>query len=64
MAEESVQEALDKADTCRCAFCLSGDTPEERMNESLKAIKRLREGLKGYDFKPMFKRMYGLKGVK
>ena len=46
---------------CQCSYCLSGDTPEERMEESLKAIVRIKEGLKGVDFKDMFERMYGLK---
>ena len=54
---------MNVLETCNCAYCQSGDTPEERMAESLKAIVRLREGLKGVDFKPMFRRMYGLKEV-
>lgn len=97
MSDESVQEALDKADrvlaraeeltqqvhvkACENIAVSLGlmpkepevteeditiidyqesETIEEYMDERIEVTKSLRDGLKGVDFKPMFRRMYGL----
>ena len=50
---------------CECAYCKEGmsETIEDYMDKRIEVTKRLREGLKGVDFKDMFRRMYGLKEV-
>jgi len=52
-------------ETCQCAYCREGksETMEEYMDRRIAVTKRLREGLKGVDFKPMFRDRIKKEGV-
>lgn len=48
---------------CQCAYCKEGKsgTIEEYFQKVAEVSKSLRESLRNVDWKPMFRKMYGIK---
>ena len=48
---------------CNCGYCKEGMSKSgaECVERMVEVTKRLREGLKDVDWKPIFRKMYGLK---